>query len=463
MGHPPESAENAMTQLSSDSLVPGRTLPLPVEGLISDGRGLARHEGRAVFVAGALPGQTVLARITAVKRRLAEAESLELLQQAPDARPAACPHAEACGGCPWQSLPYPAQLAWKQRFVTDALQRIGKIADPPVAPILASPEEWGYRNKMEFAIGLSASSDGLEIGLRPRGSRDIVPVSACRLQSPLTMRLVAAARAAIRETDNDMWRYLVIREPRAGGCLVEAVAAPLPEARLCGERLATALHQACPEMSGFVLSERAGSTDVAYGERVVWRTGVTELVESLGKVRFNLGAGAFFQINTPAATLLYDAVVRLAVQGAVSTVWDVYCGVGSIGLYLALHAPVRRLVGIERSAAAVRLAKRNARALAPELECAFHAGNAARLPGGSSFRETPDLVIVDPPRAGLDAGLVSALIRLHPERILYVSCDPATLARDVERLRGYSLRSACPVDLFPQTPHVECVCLLEQR
>ena len=437
----------------------GQTLRLDISGLISDGRGLARHDSVAVFVDEALPGQTVLARIRTVKRRLVEAESLSVLIPAPNARPAPCPHNADCGGCSWQAMPYAAQLEWKSQFVVDALRRIGKVAGPPMLPILASPEEWGYRNKMEFSVR------GTEVGLRRRSSHGIVPVTGCLLQSALTMRLVASARKAFQHMDATLWRYLVIREPRAGGCLAEVIVAPHPDAVPLGQRLAEALFRDCPELDGFILSERANPPDIAYGERTLWYQGKTELQERLGPASFALGEGAFFQVNTLAAERLYAEVSRLAAEGPLDRVWDLYCGVGSIGLYVALHTPVRHLRGVEQSAQAVALARLNARTLAPDLDCAFQVGDAATLPSvGKAARcgERPDLVIMDPPRTGVDSRLLEALKDLRPERILYVSCDPATLARDIERLHGYVLKTARPVDLFPQTPHVESVCLLER-
>ena len=448
---------------------PGQQLRLEITGLISDGRGLARHNGRAVFVADALPGQRVTATVTTVKPRLAEARLDSLTEHAPNARPALCPHSGDCGGCTWQAMPYAEQLGWKERFVVDALQRIGRVAEPPVLPVLPAPREWNYRNKMEFAFAGSGAGSGkdLSLGLRRRGSHGIVDVSACLLQSELTMRVLACVRRSARETgvaawnrkDGGLWRFLVIREPEAGGCLVELIVGPHPEAVRHGQALAEAVFAACPAVTGFVLSERRSAADVAYGEKIVLRQGVTELTERVGGVELQLGAGAFFQVNTAATELLYAEAARMAGAGPVRNVWDVYCGVGSIGLYLARHLPVETLTGMEQSAQAVRLARINAQNT--HVPATYHKGEAARImmSMGGDPAAVPDLAVVDPPRAGLEAEVASLLCRLRPERILYVSCDPATLARDAARLAPYRLMTVRPVDLFPQTPHVESVAL----
>jgi tRNA/tmRNA/rRNA uracil-C5-methylase (TrmA/RlmC/RlmD family) len=276
---------------------------------------------------------------------------------------------------------YPQQLVWKQRFVGDALQRIGRVADPPVLPIVPSPLEWGYRNKMEFAF--AGQGERLSLGLHHRATHDIVDVTGCLLQTGRTMRVVEAVRRQARRSglaawsrkNGGWWRFLVIREPAAGG--------------------------------------------------------------------------------------LYAAILRLAGMAPVRELWDLYCGVGAIGLYLArnLADPPAVLHGIEQSDQAVKLARINAAAIQPQ--AVYARGDVDRLLGKlAGIRgKAPDLAVVDPPRAGLGSGVTAALCRLRPGRILYVSCDPATLARDAARLTPYRLEAVQPVDLFPQTPHVESVSL----
>lgn len=456
-------------------LRPGQTIRLDIQALISDGRGLARHEDLAVFVAGALPGQQVEATIVAVKTNLAEARLDSVLAETPDARSAPCPHSRQCGGCAWQGMRYPQQLVWKQRFVGDALQRIGRVADPPVLPIVPSPLEWGYRNKMEFAF--AGQGEQLSLGLHHRATHDIVDVTGCLLQTGRTMRVVEAVRRQARRSglaawsrkNGGWWRFLVIREPAAGGCLVELIAFPHPDALRHGRAVAEAVFADCPGVSAFVLSERAALSNIAYGERtrlslcpdLSLSHDAAALEEDLGGLRVKLGAGVFFQVNTPAAAGLYAAILRLAGMAPVRELWDLYCGVGAIGLYLArnLADPPAVLHGIEQSDQAVKLARINAAAIQPQ--AVYARGDVDRLLGKlAGIRgKAPDLAVVDPPRAGLGSGVTAALCRLRPGRILYVSCDPATLARDAARLTPYRLEAVQPVDLFPQTPHVESVSL----
>jgi 23S rRNA (uracil1939-C5)-methyltransferase len=360
-------------------------------------------------------------------------------------------------------MPYARQLEWKARFVHDALSRIGRIAGLRVPPVLPSPLEWRYRNKMEFAFGPDDRRNPA-VGLRRRASRDIVSVTACLLQKERTMRILAH----IRETASGRgtgapWRYLVIREPAAGGCLVELISAPHPAAVREGRRIGSGLLAACPDVDGVVVSERAAATDMAYGERALCALGRRALEETIGPVRVRLGAGTFFQVNTPAAALLYAEIRRLA--GRPRRIWDVYCGVGSIGLYLAAMRESGdeppHLTGVDISMRSVELARHNARSLG--IAARFHQAAAGRiLPSLSPGRSAPpDLVLLDPPRAGLSAEVIRTLLRLRPRRVIYVSCEPATLARDAANLAPYALTEIRPVDMFPQTPHVECAALFE--
>ena len=456
------------------SLRIGQKIELSIQSLISNGYGLARHDGLAVFVADALPGQQVEATVTATKARFAEARLETILAEAPDTRPTLCSHSDQCGGCAWQSMQYSQQIVWKQRFVSDALRRIGRVAEPPVLPILPSPSEWGYRNKMTFAF--AGQGENLSLGLRRRASHGLVDVTGCLLQTGRTMQVVETVRrearrsglAAWNREKGGWWRFLVIREPMAGGCLVELITFPHPDAARYAQNVAKAVFANCPEMSGFVLSERKAPEDIAHGTRIRLslypgldrNPRAAELDEDLGGLRLRLGAGAFFQVNTPAAIRLYDEAARLAAMEPVRRLWDLYCGVGSIGLYLARNLePLPDLYGIEQSIRAVMLARNNAASL--QLQATYAQGDVGHLLNRRAKvqGEIPDLVVVDPPRAGLEPRVTAALCRLQPERILYVSCNPATLARDTARLAPYRLEAVQPVDFFPQTPHVESMSL----
>ncbi len=475
--------------MSDTTLRPGDILELTVDGLAAGGRAVCRHEGRVVFVAGGLPGQRVRAKLTTVKRRFAEATLDAVLGPSPIQCAPFCAHFGDCGGCAWQDLPYAEQLRWKERFVIDALGRIGGLRDANVLPILASPAQRGFRNKMEFAF--SQDRDGqLHLGLRRRASRAVVDITECHLQTPLTAAIVAAVRELARESglpgwddrrQDGFWRFLVVREPELGRqaatgtpsgnepaegtpgrqCMIQCITGRHPGAAQAVSRLAEALRARFPEVTGVVHSLRLDPEQVAYGERVLAVDGEAVLTERLGDNDLLLGPDSFFQTNTAAAGLLYDEARRMAAAGPDDTVWDLYSGVGAIALHLARTAGAVR--GFEITPEAVNDARANA-ARNNILNCSFVSGDVRaslrrERPGEGA---SPRIVVMDPPRAGLHEDVVETVAAHRPERIVYVSCNPATLARDVALFagRGYALQEARPVDLFPHSPHVECVALL---
>ena len=476
------------------------TLELELHGLSPDGRTVGRSdEGMTIFVRGGLPGQRVRVRLRHVKKRMAEAELLDVLRHAPDERNAPCPHADECGGCPWQRLPYARQLEEKTRIVQDALRRLGRLDLPEgvIRPALSPGEqaEWGYRNKMEFAFAQDASGR-TTLGLRARSSRTVIPVTQCLLQSPRAMtvladlrelcekfRLVAAPsgrsgreRAPRRKgfsssvRQNDILRFAVIREPQDGGCLVELITLPSPQESSTVRKLGSALMEKNSGVTGFVHSIRAAESDVAYGEQTVFTLGESRLSETLDlqgrKVTFALDHNSFFQVNSHAAELLYNTAADLAASlfpGATGLwgrdCWDIYCGAGGLALTMGPH--FSRVFGLESVAQAVELAARNAEAAGENTEYRFECGDAARLERCFRERGVPDLLVTDPPRAGMDERTVQAILKHRPPRLVLVSCNPATLARDLALLAPlYTIRAVQPVDLFPQTPHVETVASL---
>lgn len=456
-----------MTTPATTQPKPGSLLQLEVQALALGGRAICRHEGCVIFVDHGLPGQHIEARIITAKKRFAEAELVRVITPAPDQQTPACRHFGQCGGCSWQDLPYDKQLHWKERFVADSLTRIGGLSNVPMRPIIPSPQPYHFRNKMEFAF--AEAPEGVALGLRKRNSREVIDITECHLQSPLVARILKVARELASATDlpawdeedrSGFWRFLVIRQPGVGNqCLVQCITGPHPGSAAAGRAFGTALREALPEITGFVHSERASGAQVAYGERVLQEQGETILRESLGNMTLTLGPDAFFQTNTPATIKLYAEVASMAALTGTETVWDLYCGVGSIGLYLARKAAKVR--GFELGEEAVAIARHNADMLDLP-QCTFMPGDVAR-----SLRKAkghPDVVVTDPPRAGMAAAVVQTLLDVAPPRIIYVSCDPATQARDAKLLAtSYDLAAVRPVDLFPQTPHVESVALFTRR
>ncbi|MBQ4615922.1 MAG: 23S rRNA (uracil(1939)-C(5))-methyltransferase RlmD [Mailhella sp.] len=486
----------------------GDILELSLHGFSPDGRTVGRtDDGLTVFVQGGVPGQRVRARITAVKKRLAEAELEEVTARSSEERPAPCPHADVCGGCPWQSLPYPGQLTWKTRIVEDSLRRIGRLDIPEgfVRPVLSAeadgcPAEWQTRNKMEFAFAADKSGK-TRLGLRARASRSIVEVEHCMLQTPRTMAVLKALRELCEQFDlhaapaaehprnrqrqsqkqrfsisvrqNDILRFAVIREPRDGGCLVELITLPSPQEARTVRKLGEALISGPWGVTGFVHSTRSAETAVAYGEETVFTLGDCRMTETLSlqgrDVTFQLDHNSFFQVNSRAAELLYNTAAELSRdmfdqsnprRGA--QCWDIYCGVGGLALTMAPHFD--SVFGLEAVAPAIELARKNAAALKEDTRFTFEAGDAATLERCFKRMGLPDLLVTDPPRAGMDEKTVQAILKHRPPRLTLVSCNPATLARDLALLvPAYDIRAVQPVDLFPQTPHIETVVSLTKK
>lgn len=453
-------------------------LDLDVHSLAHDGRAVCRDGGRVIFIRGGLPGQRVRARLTRETPRFAEGSCEVVLRPAPDEVPAPCPHAAVCGGCPLQQMPADRQLFWKARILEDALIRIGNVRVPP-DPVVPSPRLWGYRNKMEFAFAPDAAR-GLRLGLRVAASHAVEDIRSCLLMPPGAMETLDVLRRLARETGlpawsttrggrgAGFWRFAVLRMPETPGpdgrpqflCLCVTSPAGSRERAVVAAVGRTALQRA-PLLTGFVHQERAANDLLAQGERTALRLGETTLHERLGGLAFAVDCGGFFQVNTLAAEALCAAVEDAAALRGRETLWDLYCGVGAPGLILARRlSEGGSLWGMEYAPDAVEMARRNA-AGAGFVHCRYEAGDARRIPRSWP---RPHAVLADPPRAGLHGDVVRALLRRGPAKIIYVSCNPATLARDARLLApGYDVVRVTPVDLFPQTPHVESVTLLERR
>jgi 23S rRNA (uracil1939-C5)-methyltransferase len=446
----------------------GEELELTIDSLAYGGNGVARLDGFVVFVRRGLPGDTVRARVTKVQRRHAEALATELLAAGPQRVDAPCAHYPACGGCRFQDLAYEAQAAAKEQWVRDSLQRLGGLPDPPLEPIVPAASRFGYRNKMEYSF--AQLEDGPTPGLHRAGRWDeVLEIDRCWLASELGNAIRNRVREWAREerlpaydqgTQEGYLRHLVLREARnTGQVLVHLVTAR--GERFDRERLIEVLTE-FPEVRSIHWSVNRGVAEVTnLPTELLW--GDEAIEEELGGLRYRVRPNAFLQTNTEMAERLYALARELAGLTGRETVYDLYCGIGTIGLSLAASALT--VWGIEISEESVACAIENAELNAIG-NAAFFAGNVGEVL--SELRDRagdPDLVVVDPPRAGLAGKALRRLGEIGSPRLVYVSCNPTTLAGDAKRLAddyNYSVLRARPVDMFPHTPHVECVALLEK-
>jgi len=444
----------------------GDELELTIDSLAYGGNGVARLNGFVVFVRRGLPGDTVRATVTKVKRGFAEATADEVVVPGAPRVDAPCAHYPACGGCRFQDLAYEAQIAAKQDQVRDALVRIGRVADPPLEPILPAESQFHYRNKLEYSF--TDTPRGAALGFHRAGRWDeVLEVERCWLTTDLGNAIREVVRewaqeeglpAFDQETHTGYLRHLVVREGRnTGQALVQLVTAP---GDLQGaERLVAAL-RAFPEVRSVHWAVNDSPAEVTnLPTNLLW--GEEAIEEELLGLRYRVRPNAFLQTNTAMAERLYELAIDFAGLTGAETVYDLYCGIGSIGLSMASRALT--VWGVEVSEESVACAIENA-GLNGVSNAAFFAGEVGRSLDELAGRAgPPGVVVVDPPRAGLSGKALRALARLEAPTIVYVSCNPTTLAGNVKDLVahwGYRLERVRPVDMFPHTPHVESVSLL---
>jgi 23S rRNA (uracil1939-C5)-methyltransferase len=461
-----------------------QVIELEIGSLAFGGRGVGRtEEGMTVFVDDALPGQRVTAMIRQVKKRYAEAHLVEVVRNSPDEAEPRCAHFGICGGCRLQHLEYEAQLREKGDQVREALRRLGGFREIGTEPVIPSPLIYGYRNKMEYSFGHARwlTPDQMKdpeavaerefgLGLHPRGQwYRTLHLSECHLPSPLSVEILRkvqeiVSRSRMKPYDTrghtGFWRFLTVREGvRTGQWLVDVITSAERDGSGEVETLAGRLKAAFPDITTITHTISRAKANVATGEEERVLVGPGYIEEQVGGLTFRISPRAFFQTNTGGCELLYETAVRFAGLTGSERVYDIFCGTGTIALLMASGA--EEVIGIERVAPAVADAAVNAE-LNGIGNARFVKGDAtALLREGPVFGE-PDVIVVDPPRAGLHPDLRRVIPTLGADRIVYVSCNPATLAADLKEICGnrYRIGIVQPVDMFPHTPHIECVTLL---
>ncbi len=423
---------------------------------------MARTDGYVVFVTGAVPGDRVRAVIGKRKRAYAEARAIEILEPGPDRIAPVADHP----GAPWQVLSYERQLEVKQAQVQDALRRIGKLEAFALEPIVPAMSQWRYRNKLEYSFGADASGE-LVCGFHAPGRWDeIVPVADCLLASEpanaAREQIVSWCRAQglsayDRRSGEGFLRNLVVREGRRTNALQVRLVTSM------GQLDRDSLTRAGEGLDGLLWTRVDSVAETTQGGETELLAGSDRFEEVLGGMRFEISAEAFFQTNTEMAERLYQLAIEYAAPVGFERVYDLYCGIGTIGLLMSPR--VAEVWGLELVPEAISDAIANARA--NEVDNAhFFAGDVRLALRDLTERAgRPDTLVVDPPRAGLSQKVVRRMIEAAPTRIVYVSCNPTTLAPNAAQLveAGYELVRVRPVDMFPQTPHIECVAELVRR
>ena len=440
---------------------------LEITGYTAEGMGVARLEGRVVFVPGTIRGETWQVQLLKVKTAVAWGRGVKLLLPSPERREPDCPLAGRCGGCQYRHMSYREELEAKGQRVQDALARVGGVS-LALPPVLGAEDPLRYRNKVQFPV--AREKRGLAVGYYRARSHDVLDVEDCLLQPESVTALRRAFKGWMERfqvpaydegSRTGLIRHLYVRTNRAGEalCCVVANGKRIPRA----PELAEALRQAVPALAGLVLNVNTRDTNVILGPdyRTIW--GRDFLEEELCGMTFRLSVPSFFQINRAQTERLYQKALELAGLTGTETVLDLYCGIGTISLALARRAG--QVIGAEIVPEAVADAQANARRNGvPNVRfLCGDAGQAAFQLAQEGIR--PQVICVDPPRKGLAPEVPEVLASMAPERIVYVSCDPATLARDVKRFAalGYQTVSAQAVDLFPRTQHVETVVLLGRK
>ncbi|WP_028558846.1 23S rRNA (uracil(1939)-C(5))-methyltransferase RlmD [Paenibacillus pinihumi] len=450
-------------------------------GLTHDGEGVGRVDGFTLFIQGALPGEQVRAKVLKVKKQYGYAKLMDMLQESPDRVDAPCEIYKQCGGCQLQHMSYEAQLRWKRQHVVDNLQRIGKlqVADGTgiiVHDTIGMDESWRYRNKAQVPFGMAEAGQGttagsLVGGFYARGSHRIIDMDECLIQHERNDDAVRKVKELGRklgvtaydeESGRGLLRHVMVRSGFVSGEVMIVLitnGARIPQV----EKWIEGIREAMPEVTSIVQNVNKKKTNVIFGDetKVLWGSEV--IYDELDGIRFAISARSFYQVNPLQTVALYRKAVEYAGLNGTETVIDAYCGIGTISLFLARQAG--RVYGVEIVPEAIEDAGRNA-ALNGITNAEFEAGPAeVVIPRWREEGIVADVIVVDPPRKGCDPALLDTILKMKPERVVYVSCNPSTLARDLRVLEdgGYKTVEVQPVDMFPHTTHVECCSLLVRK
>ncbi|MEW6050345.1 MAG: 23S rRNA (uracil(1939)-C(5))-methyltransferase RlmD [Candidatus Zixiibacteriota bacterium] len=447
-----------------------RIVQLEVEDLAFDGKAVAHLDGKVVFLKGGLPGETVRAEIFRSKPRYEEGVVREILTRSAHRVPAPCTHFDYCGGCTWQDLEYRQQLAFKKKQVNDCLRHLGALESVSIGDVVGSGELFNYRNKMEFSFHV-AGDNGFTLGLHRRGHfDDIFQLEQCHLQSEVSNHIVRFLQDYVRRTRIPVYdvkfhhgylRFVVVRQTKRTDQLMVNLVTNYGQFSEPDELVAQ-MRSAVPEITTIVHNQNGQRSNIATGEieQILFGPGYIE--EQIFDSRFRIHANSFFQTNSLQAETLYRAAFDLIAPTPEDRVLDLYCGTGAIGILIA--PMVKQVTGVELVEAAIIAARENAALNDVENIEFVHGDVTAFLRNARADELAYSLIIVDPPRAGLHPKALKRLKELPIPRLLYISCNPATFARDARELvaAGFVLPRVIPVDMFPHTMHIELVGLFHR-
>jgi len=456
----------------------GQLVELEISGIAFGGRGLARQDGLAVFVDGAVPLDLVIARIVKRRKQYAEARVHTLVKPSPFRIPPDCMYSGLCGGCKWQFLDYHKQLEYKQQHVQESIERIGLIRDITVHPTISSPAIFGYRNKMEFScsdrrwllpdeMGKEGVDMGFALGLHVPGTfYKVLDTGSCLLQPELGNHILDDVRTFIKTSDapvyglrshTGFWRFLMLRHSVAyDQWMVNIITAK--EDPQTVKPLAFLLMDKYPQIISVVNNITSSKAGIAVGEYEIQLAGSSCIKDKIGDFEFEISANSFFQTNTLGARRLYHTIKEYAGLSGRETVVDLYSGTGAIAIYISGSA--KEVIGMEIVESAVNDAEKNCR-INEITNCRFVLGDIKE--SLLKLKVRPDVMIIDPPRAGMHKDVVERVLDMEPGRIVYVSCNPATMARDLGMIKqSYRVLEVQPVDMFPHTYHIESVAGLEK-
>lgn len=438
-----------------------------IEDLTHDGNGVAKIEGYPLFIQGALPGETAEIHVLKTLKNYGFAKVVNLIEKSPERVDAPCVYFSQCGGCQLQHLSYEGQLKWKQSMVANVMKRLGKI-DAPVLPVKGMDEPWHYRNKSQIPFAQNEVGE-MVAGFYKTKSHSIVDMERCLIQTGEADTVMADLKRALEvlgvrpydeKSHQGMLRHVVVRKGRATGEVMVVLVTKtrkFPQASAAVEKI----RELIPNVTSIVQNINSEKTNVIFGNETFTLWGKDTIEDTIGNVRFEISARSFYQVNPIQTEVLYKQALDYAQLTGNERVIDAYCGIGSISLFLAQKAG--HVMGVEIVEQAIEDAKRNAE-LNGFTNTYFEAGPAEEvIPRWYKEGKEADVLVVDPPRKGCDEALLNTIIEQKPKRVVYVSCNPATLARDLRILEdgGYKTQEVQPVDMFPHTTHCEAVAWLE--